>query len=74
MAIKVRKNKIDWSIPMILFALFLVIGELLCIVRFITSDFEPSYKREIIYGLGMVTGTGSIIGWIPISDTPQEDK
>ena len=74
MAIKVRKNKIDWSIPMILFVLFLVIGELLCIVRFITSDFEPSYKREIIYGLGMVTGTGSIIGWIPISDTPQEDK
>ena len=58
----------------LLLAVFLVVGEILCIVRFIRSDFESSYKREIIYGISMVTGAGGIIGWIPIEDTPQEDK
>ena len=66
--VTVKKNKMDWSIPMILFVLFLVIGEILCIVGFVTSDFKPSYKREIIYGLGMVTGTGGIIGWLDLKE------
>ena len=46
----------------------LVIGEILCIYKFVTCDFEPSYKEEIVYGIGMVTGTGGIIGWLDLKE------
>ena len=45
-----------------------VVGEISCIYKFVTSDFEPSYKREVIYGIGMVTGVGAIIGYMDIED------
>lgn len=55
------------------FVLFLVvlgiIGEIMCVYKFVTSDFKPSYKREIIYGVGMITGTGALIGWLDIEDS-----
>lgn len=51
---------------------FAIIGEVRCIYRFCTSDFKPSYKRELIYGVGMVAGYGIIMGYIPeIKDTPE---
>ncbi len=40
-----------------------VIGEFMCIVKFVKCDFEPSYKAEIVYGVGAVSGFGTIIGW-----------
>lgn len=46
-----------------------LIGEIKCIVKFCNSDFEPSYKREAIYGVAMCTGAGAIVGWINIEDT-----
>jgi len=46
---------------------FLLIGEVKCIVKFVTSDFKPDYKAEIIYGIGMVT-YGGVIGWFDIGE------
>lgn len=46
----------------------LLLGQILCIIKFIRSDFKPSYKREIIYGIGMVTPLGSVIGYFNIKD------
>lgn len=48
--------------------IFALIGEISCIIKFINSDFEPSYKREIVYGIGMVTGGGVFIGYLNIED------
>jgi hypothetical protein len=50
----------------ILIALYflLISGWVLGLVRFCKCDFEPSYKAEVIYGLGIVTGLNSILGWI----------
>ena len=42
---------------------FLIIGEIMCIVKFVKCDFEPSYKAEIVYGVSAVSGLGGIIGW-----------
>lgn len=53
----------------ILLALF---GEARCIYQFCTSDFKPSYKREIIYGVSMVTGTGAFMGYFNFHDTPEQ--
>lgn len=59
----------------VLFILCLIIalafGYVRCAVKFFTSDFEPSYKREVVYGIGTFTGFGCIIGWFNIEDTPQ---
>ena len=52
----------------LLLVLLAIIGEIMCIYKFVSSDFKPAYTREIVYGLGVVTGTGAIIGWLDISD------
>lgn len=57
----------------ILLAVLLIFGELRCLYQFVTSDFEPSYKREIIYGVGTFTGFGVIIGYLNIHDTPEKN-
>jgi len=48
-----------------------LIGEIQCIYKFCTSDFKPSYKREIIYGVSMCTGIGAITGWMNFPDEPE---
>lgn len=47
-----------------------IFGEVRCIYQFVTSDFEPNYKREVIYGLSAITGVGAIVGYINIPDKP----
>ena len=56
------------SIFIILFHLLLLMGELLCIFKFVTSDFKTPYKREIIYGVSTVTLLGCYVGYIDIKD------
>lgn len=55
-----------------LFALVLyvamIVGYIKCVVNLIQCDFEPSYKAEIIYGFGCVTGAGSIIGYLDLGE------
>lgn len=48
--------------------LFLIIGEIQCIVKAINSDWNPINKREIIYTVSACTGLGSIVGWFNIKD------
>lgn len=55
-----------------LFALLIVVaaivGQVFCVVKFINSDFKPSYKREIVYGVSFLTGIGSVVGYFNIPD------
>lgn len=65
--------KLSFSDKFSFFVLFLailgIIGEIMCVVKFATSDFKPNYTREIVYGVGMITGTGALIGWLDIEDS-----
>lgn len=44
------------------------IGWVLCVVKFVRSDFKAPYKAEVVYGIGTLTGAGAIIGYININD------
>lgn len=49
-------------------------GEFLCIYKFCTSDFEPSYKREIVYGGSAILGIGCVVGYFGIKDEKTNTK
>lgn len=44
----------------------------MCVVKCINSDWKPSYKREIIYGVSALVGFGCIVGYINIPDETKE--
>lgn len=52
----------------IIFCIMYFIGYIICIVKFVNSDFKPSYKRELIYGISLATGVGGITGYLNIED------
>lgn len=56
--------------PLIMLALIIIIlgGEIRCIYKAITCNWEPVGKAEILYTAGACTGLGAIIGWIDIKD------
>lgn len=45
-----------------------LVGEIKCIIHLCECDFEPSYKAEIIYAVGSVTGAGAIIGYFDLGE------
>lgn len=72
MSLKIKTSAKNISSSIVYFIILLsvlgIIGEIMCIYKFATSDFKPAYTREIVYGLGMITGTGTVVGWINIED------
>ena len=60
-----------YVIMSIIIPILLVIGYIRGVYQFFTSDFEPSYKRKMVYGIGIVTGYNCIVGFFNIHDTPQ---
>ncbi len=51
-----------------LLILFLLIGEIKCIIKVFQCNWEPIGKAEIIYTGAAVTGFGGIVGWMNIED------
>lgn len=45
-----------------------VFGEIRCIYKMVTCNWEPVGKAEVIYTIGTFTGLGAIIGYINIED------
>ena len=45
-----------------------LIGKISCIYKAVICNWEPIGKAEILYTVGVCTGTGAIIGWIDIKD------
>ena len=43
-------------------------GWVQCVVKFIQCDFEPSYKAEVIYGVGIATPVGGVVGWMDFGE------
>ena len=54
-------------LPILLFAVA-IFGEIRCIYKMCTCNWEPIGKAEIVYTVGTFTGAGAIIGYIPIED------
>lgn len=52
----------------IMLTLFLIIGEIRCIVKAVNCNWEPIGKAEVIYTVSAFTGFGVIVGWIDIED------
>lgn len=52
------------SVLTFLLYIFLIVGEVRCIIKFFSCDFEPSYKAEAIYGVSTITGLGAVVGWL----------
>jgi hypothetical protein len=59
------RNLIFVSLIVILLGL---IGEVKCIYKAVTCNWEPVGKAEVIYTVGSLTGLGAVIGWINIED------
>lgn len=57
-----------FGIVIVLVYLFLIIGEIRCIVKAINCNWEPIGKAEVIYTAAACTGLGTIIGWFNIKD------
>jgi hypothetical protein len=62
------KITINSSILLLVIYILLFIGEIKCIYKACTCNWEPVGKAEILYTVGSLTGLGSIIGWIDIED------
>ncbi len=56
-----------------LFTLAIFYGYCNNFYQFVKCDFKPSYKAEIIRGVGIITGTGAIMGYIDIEDRPEKN-
>jgi len=53
-----------------IFVLALAVGYVMDIVKFCQCDFsnKTSWKAEIIYGIGITTGLGVVIGYINLGE------
>lgn len=52
----------------VLLYITLIIGEIRCIYKACTCNWEPIGKAEIIYTVGACTGAGVVIGYFDIED------
>ena len=51
-----------------LVVVLLIVGEIRCIYKAVTCNWEPIGKAEIIYAGAAATGLGCIVGWMEIED------
>lgn len=60
---KYMKSTIITIVLVSIIAITLMTGYVKCIIHLCQCDFKESYKAEVIYTVGLATGTGSVIGW-----------
>ena len=66
-----RKGNTDAGVGcvLLLFWLALISGYFMNIYKLVQCDFKPSYKAEVIRGIGIATGVvGCVVGWLDIED------
>jgi hypothetical protein len=47
----------------ILLIMLYIVGWIMCVVKFVSCDFDTPMKAEVFYGLGVFTTLGGILGW-----------
>ena len=45
-----------------------IVGEIRCIYKAVTCNWEPIGKAEVVYTVSALTGVGCIVGWFNIDD------
>lgn len=45
-----------------------IVGEVRCIYKMCTCNWEPVGKAEVIYTISACTGLGAVVGWFNIQD------
>tara|TARA_R110000765_G_scaffold26628_7_gene64942 strand:- start:1134 stop:1313 length:180 start_codon:yes stop_codon:yes gene_type:complete len=56
------------NVLFLLLGVFLLVGEVKCIVKMLKCNWEPIGKAEVVYSLGVFTGAGVFIGYMDIKD------
>ena len=56
------------TIFMIIIWILAIVGEIKCIYKAVTCNWEPIGKAEIVYTGAALLGAGAIVGWINIED------
>jgi len=56
------------TIALLFLTVFLIVGEIRCIYKAFTCNWEPIGKAEVIYTASAIIGLGSIVGWVDIED------
>jgi len=56
------------NIIIIALAITLIVGEVKCIVKTFSCNWEPIGKAEVAYTICSLCGAGSIVGYIDIED------
>ena len=46
----------------------LIVGEIRCIYKALTCNWEPIGKAEVVYTASSLTGLGCVVGWFNIED------
>lgn len=52
----------------LLIVILSIVGEIKCIYKAVTCNWEPIGKAEILYTIGSCTGLSAVIGWMDIED------
>lgn len=52
------------EIIVVLFMLFAAAGWVKNLIKLADCDFEPSYKAEVIHGVGLIPVVGIFTGWM----------
>ena len=57
-------------VPIIVMCIYLlaIIGEIRCIYKACTCNWEPIGKAEVIYTVSAATGLGVVVGFVEIND------
>jgi hypothetical protein len=53
---------------MVIIWLLAIIGEIRCVYKAVTCNWEPVGKAEVIYTVAACTGLGVVVGYINIED------
>ena len=64
-----KTKKINYmNLTYLVLIVILLIGEVKCVIKMCSCNWEPIGKSEIIYTVGTFTGFGCVIGYIDIKD------
>jgi hypothetical protein len=59
----------NWVVILpILFYVLALFGEIRCIYKMCTCNWEPIGKAEVVYTIGTFSGAGVVIGYLNIED------
>lgn len=68
MKVKLKNTGLFGALFPLVIAVALFIGYCRCIYKLVNCDFKPSYKAEVIYGIGACTGLGAFVGWMDLGE------